>query len=68
MIHRRDHNRNVKVATGSMLTRFKEEKTMAGMAAAPLSDGRLQVWVMDQAGNVNPHRKNTEDPNWGWTG
>lgn len=33
---------------------------MAGMAAAPSSDGRLQIWVTDQAGNVNSRRENTK--------
>jgi hypothetical protein len=41
---------------------------MADMAAAPLSDGRLQVWVIDQGGNVRFRWKETTDPNSAWTG
>jgi hypothetical protein len=41
---------------------------MAGMAAAPLSDGRLQVWVVDQEGNLRSRWKLTIDPNANWAG
>lgn len=41
---------------------------MAGMTAAPLSDGRLQVWVVDQGGNLLSRWKLTIDPNADWTG
>jgi hypothetical protein len=38
------------------------------VAVAPLSDGRLQLWVVDANGGLWSSWKHTTDPNSGWTG
>jgi len=37
------------------------------MAAAPLSDGRLQLWATDSKGGVSSCWKTSTDPNSSWT-
>jgi hypothetical protein len=37
-----------------------------GVAVAPLSDGRLELWVSDGAGGLFTTWKTTTDPNAGW--
>ncbi|WP_256436313.1 hypothetical protein [Brevibacillus sp. HB1.4B] len=34
---------------------------------APLNDGRLQVWVADQSGDIHTQWKVSTDPNAAWT-
>jgi hypothetical protein len=41
---------------------------MADYTVGPLSDGRLQVWAVNQSGELWTRWKMTTDPNAGWSG